>query len=604
MLHKTVEKLRASSLQKRMVLFLMPMIIVVLLVTGTFSYLQTQKVLRMQKLEMIRNFSEKVETSITGVLNRAAEVTEMVLYFPSVHNNLFSNERLLPSEQVSAYRESVNYFAVLETQFDFERIRVFTKNEDLMYQREGTHFFDYDQLFTEIPVDDLLRDRTDQLKLVDTYRSTPRVPGIRARWQISLVRFLVDGADMFVRAAVAVDIDASKLLSDWNLNIGDPYELMLINREGMILSSSYEEHIGTALPDDLVGALTARDELREGDDFYTVRPLKGYQWYLCARVPAAYLYRDTESILLLTWIMIVVACVFAALFTLVASRALTGRLRTFTHTLEQGVNRRTLPDTLELHMDEYRDDCEEISVLLHAYNRLLNHIGDLSRENARMVSRESRYRMEALRLQINSHFLYNTLASIKGYIEINEPKVASTLLMKLATFFNYSLDRNGFCIPLREEIDIIRVYLEIQQMVYAEQFSFTIDVANEAMEARIPKFILQPILENALIHGVNESEQRGWVSVVGDISDGTIRIRVEDSGPGFSAEMLGGELKTREGIGMRNVRKRLKLYFGGRARMRIENRPQGGGCVTVELPLGGMSAEEVAVYDQDAAGRR
>ena len=124
------------------------------------------------------------------------------------------------------------------------------------------------------------------------------------------------------------------------------------------------------------------------------------------------------------------------------------------------------------------------------------------------------------------------------------------------------------------------------------------------MDARIPKFILQPILENALIHGVNESERRGWISVTGDVSEGTIRIRVEDSGPGFSAEMLGGELKAREGIGMRNVRKRLRLYFGGRARMRIENRPQGGGCVTVELPQGGMSDEEVAVYDQDAAGRR
>lgn len=587
-----------------MVLFLLPMIVVVLLVTGTFSYAQTRRILREQKLEMIRNFIEKAETSVDNTLRCATEVTEMVLYYSPVYDTIFNSEKLEPNEQLEAYGGSVNYFNVLQRQFNFRRVRVFTQNENLMYWREGTYFFDFNRITEEMPVDIVLRDRTDQIKTVETYRSTPRLPEESARWQISVVRFVVDGAGMFVRAAVVVDIDAADLLAGWDLDIADPFELMLVNGEGNVLSSSYTENIGMKLPSELAQRLAAEGEIEDGGDFFAARPLSAAPWSLCARLPASYLYQDTESILTMTWMMIVLACALAALFTLFISKALTGRLHAFTRMLEWGVGQRTLPDMLDMHMEESRGDCEEIRVLLSAYNRMLSHIGELSRENAHMATRESRYRMEALRLQINAHFLYNTLASIKGYIEMNEAQAASRLLMKLASFFNHSLDRDGIYIPLGEEIEIVRVYLEIQQMVYAEQFDFTIDVDEAALAARVPKFILQPIIENALIHGMSESGAMGRIGLYGRLDKGKIRIRIEDSGPGFSPEMLDGDPHTKRGLGMRNVYKRLGLYFGGRAQMRIENRPQGGGCVVVELPEGGMSVEEVAAYDQDAIGGR
>lgn len=587
-----------------MVLFLLPMIVVVLLVTGTFSYAQTRRILREQKLEIIRNFIEKAETSVDNTLRCATEVTEMVLYYSPVYDTIFNSEKLDPNEQLEAYGGSVNYFNVLQRQFNFRRVRVFTHNENLMYWREGTYFFDINRITEEMPVDIVLGDRTDQIKTVETYRSMPRLPDERARWQISVVRFVVDGADMFVRAAVVVDIDAADLLAGWDPDIADPFELMLVSGEGNVLSSSYAENIGVKLPSELAQRLTAEGEIEDGGDFFAARPLSAAPWSLCARLPASYLYQDTESILTMTWMMIILACALAALFTLFISKALTGRLHAFTRMLELGVGQKTLPDTLDMHMEESRGDCEEIRVLLSAYNRMLSHIGELSRENAHMATRESRYRMEALRLQINAHFLYNTLASIKGYIEMNEAQAASRLLMMLASFFNHSLDRDGICIPLGEEIEIVRVYLEIQQMVYAEQFDFTIDVDEATLAARVPKFILQPIIENALIHGMSESDAMGRIELYGRLVKGKIRIRIEDSGPGFSPEMLEWDPHTKRGLGMRNVYKRLELYFAGRAQMRIENRPQGGGCVVVELPEGGMNVEEMAAYDQDAIGGR
>lgn len=583
---------------------MLPMIVVVLLVTGTFSYAQTRRILREQKLEIIRNFIEKAETSVDNTLRCATEVTEMVLYYSPVYDTIFNSEKLDPNEQLEAYGGSVNYFNVLQRQFNFRRVRVFTHNENLMYWREGTYFFDINRITEEMPVDIVLGDRTDQIKTVETYRSMPRLPDERARWQISVVRFVVDGADMFVRAAVVVDIDAADLLAGWDPDIADPFELMLVSGEGNVLSSSYAENIGVKLPSELAQRLTAEGEIEDGGDFFAARPLSAAPWSLCARLPASYLYQDTESILTMTWMMIILACALAALFTLFISKALTGRLHAFTRMLELGVGQKTLPDTLDMHMEESRGDCEEIRVLLSAYNRMLSHIGELSRENAHMATRESRYRMEALRLQINAHFLYNTLASIKGYIEMNEAQAASRLLMMLASFFNHSLDRDGICIPLGEEIEIVRVYLEIQQMVYAEQFDFTIDVDEATLAARVPKFILQPIIENALIHGMSESDAMGRIELYGRLVKGKIRIRIEDSGPGFSPEMLEWDPHTKRGLGMRNVYKRLELYFAGRAQMRIENRPQGGGCVVVELPEGGMSVEEVAAYDQDAIGGR
>lgn len=250
-------------------------------------------------------------------------------------------------------------------------------------------------------------------------------------------------------------------------------------------------------------------------------------------------------------------------------------------------------------MTERKDDYEEIRVLLDSYNRLISHIGELNQQNTRMISRESRYRMEALRLQINAHFLYNTLASIKGYIELNDAKTASKLIMKLASFFNLALDRGGLCIELREEIQIIQIYLEITQMVYTDDLTFDLDLSEDILDTRVPRFILQPIIENAIVHGVAQSDLPGRLTVRGRRCGDVVAICIDDSGPGFSPEILGESSNAREGIGLRNVRKRLALYFTDGATMRTENNPQGGGRVTIHLPIGGMTNEEATVYDKD-----
>lgn len=590
---------RSASLQSRMISFMLPMVIFALLTSGLFSYAQTQKVLRQQKLDMIDNFNDKVETSVTSIVSRAVKVTEVVLYFSPIYNAIFSNKSLLPSEQVSTYKSSVQYFKVLENQFEFKKIRVFMKNDAIMYQNEGTHFFSYDSLKSEIPVDITLNDRTDQIKLVDTYENISRSQPKSSNWQLSVVRFLVDGSDMFVRAAVCVDINAQELLSGWNLNIIDPYELLLINEEGHVLSSSYEENIGTSLSPQMTKSLTDQVAYTTDDTYYAVRKLEDYGWYLCARVPLSYLYEDTESILFMTGLIIALACVVSTMFIILLSKALTERLRAFSLTLQRGINQKTMPETLSLYMTERKDDYEEIRVLLDSYNRLISHIGELNQQNTRMISRESRYRMEALRLQINAHFLYNTLASIKGYIELNDAKTASKLIMKLASFFNLALDRGGLCIELREEIQIIQIYLEITQMVYTDDLTFDLDLSEDILDTRVPRFILQPIIENAIVHGVAQSDLPGRLTVRGRRCGDVVAICIDDSGPGFSPEILGESSNAREGIGLRNVRKRLALYFTDGATMRTENNPQGGGRVTIHLPIGGMTNEEATVYDKD-----
>ena len=202
------------------------------------------------------------------------------------------------------------------------------------------------------------------------------------------------------------------------------------------------------------------------------------------------------------------------------------------------------------------------------------------RERAlRAESLASGARLQALRYQINPHFLFNTLNAVSTLVVERHTAEATRMLARLSDFLRLTLDeRTGDEVPLAEELDFAQRYLDIEQVRFGERLRLEISVAPEARDAMVPVLLLQPLVENAVKHGISTREEGGRIALLAECRGATLRITVCDDGPG-PASTEGGR-----GIGLANTRERLRTLYGDAQRLEMRGSPDGGTQVVVELP--------------------
>lgn len=191
-------------------------------------------------------------------------------------------------------------------------------------------------------------------------------------------------------------------------------------------------------------------------------------------------------------------------------------------------------------------------------------------------------RLQALRMQINPHFLFNTLNTISALVH-EKPEAADHMIVRLSDLLRRTLDRGEVQeVPLSEEIEFLKGYLEIEQMRFPDRLTVAFDIEPNTQELLVPHLILQPLVENALRHGILPREEPGRVEISSRIVDGReLELKIRDNGNGITTENSGGD---REGIGLKNVRSRLAHLYGSAQRLTIQNAPGGGVEATVRIP--------------------
>lgn len=179
--------------------------------------------------------------------------------------------------------------------------------------------------------------------------------------------------------------------------------------------------------------------------------------------------------------------------------------------------------------------------------------------------------LRALQSQIHPHFLFNALNALYGIIP-REAKSARETVLNLSDIFRYSLETGRMMRPLADEMRIIRAYLEVERLRLGEKLKVEINVAPDALEVPIPILSIQPLVENAVKHGIAPNAEGGWVRVDVATANGALRVAVRDSGRGFTA---GSVSQAGAGVGLDNVARRLDLCFGPEAALSVESDPSG-----------------------------
>jgi two-component system LytT family sensor kinase len=191
-------------------------------------------------------------------------------------------------------------------------------------------------------------------------------------------------------------------------------------------------------------------------------------------------------------------------------------------------------------------------------------------------------RMDALSSQINPHFLFNTLNTVSSLIRF-DPDMARGVVLKLSNILRRLLRKHETFVPLKEELQFIDDYLDIEVARFGrDNLEIIKRIDEEALEAFVPSMLLQPIVENCLKHGLAPKLEGGKIQLRTTNHDGRLRIEIEDNGVGISEEKMPHVYV--EGIGLSNVRERLRVLYGTDFRLSIESRPGEGTMIRIDIP--------------------
>jgi two-component system, LytTR family, sensor kinase len=186
-------------------------------------------------------------------------------------------------------------------------------------------------------------------------------------------------------------------------------------------------------------------------------------------------------------------------------------------------------------------------------------------------------RLDALRAQLNPHFLFNTLHAVAALVE-RDPKGVRRMIARLSELLRRSLDAQQTEVPLRQELDFLQGYLDIMKIRFQGRLEAHIRVAPELSDALVPNLVLQPLVENAMRHGVEKLEGGGLVEIGARREHGRLVLTVEDNGPGASRE------GTQEGLGLGNTRARLSQLYGSEQSLTLRTGANGGMLVEASIP--------------------
>ncbi len=438
-------------------------------------------------------------------------------------------------------------------------------------------------------------------RIENLHFSTPHVqnlfedPDSRYRWVVSLSRHVeLTRGGVIQSGVLLVDMNFSgieQICKDVSFSNGQGY-LYLIDGSGEIIYHPRQQLLYAGLQEENNLQAAGYSDGTYSEVFQahrrqvTVKTVGYTGWKLVGVVPSETL-RDNYSQLLLFALFVVSFSIFLLVFVnLRLSEWITAPMKKLdlaVRELEKGA------ETVDFDVD----GPYEVEHLSRSVQSMVSTMRHLMEDILQQEEEKRRSELDVLQSQINPHFLYNTLDSVVWMTENGRTQEAVVMLTALARFFRISLSKGSNIIPIGDEIEHARNYLTIQMMRYKNKFSADISAQEGIEKLYTIKLIIQPILENAIYHGMEYADGEGEIHIRAFREGENVIIEVEDNGPGMSQEVVEQLLKPQgsagpkakgSGIGLRNVHQRIRLTFGEPYGLSILSEPDSGTVVRICLP--------------------
>lgn len=370
-------------------------------------------------------------------------------------------------------------------------------------------------------------------------------------------------------------------------------DIMVLSRDGRIVYSNDFTHSGEVLP--YFYKLMASKSTLQLDQEYIINVDKvSLENFIVATiVPKKDVIKEAASIQRLIYLVLLIILIFSMLLTIIGTRWFSSRIRRIINSMKS-VESGIFENAIQVKGND------EIDRIAKSFNNMCQKLNDYIQQVYVTGIKQKNAELTALEAQINPHFLFNTLESLRMKAVINEDNEVADMIYILSNLFRWNLKNKNTTISIEEELNYLSFYLELQKMRFGDRLDYTINISKDIFDLEIIKFILQPIVENAIQHGIDEKPIGGTIEIKGFTEGDNLVFEVCDNGTGISLEKLESLNKELEddiafhldGIGLKNVSDRIKIIYGYSYGIKILS-SSNGTIVRMILPIKKLEASNI-----------
>ncbi len=502
------------------------------------------------------------------------------------------------SEEYAALKATKDFFQrLIFLRKDFNSIYIFiSQQKNFSYSVNGSNKLGYNPVEEKWFRDTVAADG-------NTVISVPHIP-YQLNYDkkvISFSRLLKNVSDLEVRPDPVVLIDLT--LDSINniidkVNLSKTTGVMFLDNSGKIVYSRNTRYEQSDLKDELIGKVLKEyngkftTQMKDGKYLVAFNTSEITGWKLLTLLPYAEIAKDDRKLVLFSLLLVLLALIIAVFIAFGFSKAVAKPIKR----LQKGMAKVKEGD-FDIQLEQHSDD--ELGQLVSSFNSMIYTIKTLIVEKYEERIARNNAEFKYLQAQINPHFIYNTLQTISSMAVVKKVPEISSVSKGLAKILRYSVNTKNKIISIREELENLTCYLDIQKLRFKEFLNYEIDIDEEVLSYGIIKLALQPIVENAITHGIEPKGENGLVKITGKCLNGCIVLEITDNGAGMTKEEIEQlmrhivsteeeeNLLQRSGnsnIGLRNINFRIKLVYGQEYGLAVDSRKDEGTAITVKIP--------------------
>ncbi len=390
---------------------------------------------------------------------------------------------------------------------------------------------------------------------------------------------------------VILDIYRSTLLNQFLFVGGEETEYILSNNNNVVIldtTSHFKEGYSVS-PEKIVQWNYKKLKLydnEKNETIYVVKQAQNNDFSLFTFVRVSNFYKGISLLIRIS--LIIVAFVFLICFIIVKAQA--RRLYRPIETVVEGMQKIS-EGNIQVRIKEDTNQDDEMTMVTKGFNKMLDEINVLLDRVVEQTEREKNAEIKALQAQISPHFLYNMLNEIKALAKLGRTEEVSTFVISLGKLLRHSISYQEKFVTIKEDLLFLNDYLDLQKVRYENNFEVVIEIDESILNCKIPKLILQPIIENSIVHGLENGENNSILKITGSRDDkDRVKLEIYDNGVGVDEEYMqyinntGKSSSLYGGLGLENVQKRLLLTYGSEYGIKIESQKGSYTKVIVILP--------------------
>lgn len=577
-------KINRKSIIFKLFCILFTLLLTISILVGIWTIKDTNKIVQQEMYKMNSQVLREIGNNILILLSNAETIVDDIVINNKLIDILSMSKEDIDNEK--EYITTINSYVqglLIDKVFSYSKFNmkpelyVIGKNgltygtySKTKYYSEGIENY---QWYTDII------NSKDNTVLINTYKDEKGIGPYKYIFKMGRpIKDLITGE---VLGVLIIDISEKMLYDTYSEILGDGRSVYIVDGNGKIISSKDKRYIGMQYEGAIDSGKGDNIILRDSVEFMKIESkINDDEWSIIEELPLKVISEPAKQITSRLLIVLLILTILSIVVSYKLSLWITKPILNIKDKM-----REVKSGNLKVEIEGNRDD--EIGQLEDSFNSMVKKL-DFYIDEIKKEEQEKRMaELSFLQAQINPHFLYNTLSSIRFLISMNKNEEAEEMVYRFTKLLRALLPKASEFVTLKEEMENINNYVELQKMRYPGAFIFNYDIDNGLNDYKVPAFILQPIVENAILYSMEKENNKGIISVVGYRDNDCIKIVVKDNGIGMSESKIECVLK-KEGsinrVGVINVNERIVLNYGPEYGLSISSVEGKGTKITFVLP--------------------